>query len=106
MVVADAVPSVVIGDVVGFVEGPSVIVVSVVWSSKIDRVDPCVVVSVVGGDVVPSVVVGDVVSFVDDIVVFDIVADVVPSVVVGDADCFVDVPSVIVGPVVWSSTID
>ena len=33
-------------------------IVAVVWSSTIDRVDPGVVVSVVGVDVVPSVVVG------------------------------------------------
>ena len=77
------------------------IVVPVVWSSTIDRVDPGVVVSAADVDVVPSVVV-DVVCFVDDTVVSDVVADVI-SVVVGDAfssdvnivSCG-DVPSVIV----------
>ena len=80
-------------------------IVAVVWSSTIDRVDPGVVVSVVvGGDVVPSIVVGDVVCFVDDAVVSAVVADVVPSVSVGDVDCFVDLPSVMIVAVVWSST--
>ena len=101
----DCVPSVVVGDVVCFVNDdvvsdvvgdvvcldvdvvslvdiPSVIVLPLVWSSTIDRVDPGVVVSVVVADV-PSVVIGDVACFVDDAVVSDVVADVI-AVVVGD----------------------
>ena len=59
-IVAAAVPLDVVGDVVcldvdvvSLVDIPSVMAVAVVWSSTIDRVDPGVVVSVVGGDVVP-----------------------------------------------------